>query len=325
VKGTMKKCHISIPSLVNQAIMKNEFLLILFSAVIVELRNVCANEMIAKIIVATNKENVHFINAQKFLVHVENSLVTVQVVDFENISISENRKISVAVIHFNTFSDFTSFYEKLSPEVFHYDGYFIIIVSDFNIIDVEKIFAILWEIYIYNVIVLIDSIASNSSMVSLYTFMPFINNSCGKTKAIKINDFDIQTNRWKSETFFPAKFKNLHKCKLRIGGFENHPGFIPKTITNDFAIIEGVDSEFINSFGKILNYEPVYKMYPKSTGEIFPNKTSTGLLKRVFENEVDVIIGTLSMQQSRAKYLSETRMIYSDKMILIIPPPFFIN
>lgn len=60
-------------------------------------------------------------------------------------------------------------------------------------------------------------------------------------------------------------------------------------------------------------------MFPRNLGQFFSNKNATGLLNRVYTNEVDLIHCSVFHQQSRTEFLSATRLFYSDKSILIIP------
>ncbi|KAG5682552.1 hypothetical protein PVAND_011897 [Polypedilum vanderplanki] len=240
------------------------------------------------------------------------------------LKIQEN-KITSAVITISSLNDFNEISSLFSTENIILDGHFIIIFEKAIITDIEKIFTKLWKIYVYNVNVITTSSSNSENTILLYTFKPFINDfSCENMKPIKIIEYDMKSMQWHSKVFYPDKFKNLHFCPLKVGSFEKQPGFFTTKIKNE-KIITGIEADLINIFGKFLNYKPIFNIYPSNMGTIHKNKTSTGLLKRVFENEIDVIIGTLSLQQSRAEYLSETHMIYNDKLVLVIPPPFLMN
>lgn len=55
-------------------------------------------------------------------------------------------------------------------------------------------------------------------------------------------------------------------------------------------------------------------------GTIYNNGSSTGLLSLVHEKKFDVVIGTLSLQLERLKFLSGTSFYMSDSSILTMPP-----
>jgi hypothetical protein len=174
---------------------------------------------------------------------------------------------------------------------------------------------------VYNV----DVITASANNISLYTFKPFVNDfTCGNTKPMKINEFDANSMQWRLEQFFPKKFKNLYGCPLRVGTFEDISWLVTTKVENETEST-GIDVDFVNHFGKFLNFRPVFRNYQTVIGTIHKNKTATGLLKLVYKNEVDVIIGMISLQQSRAEFLSATSMIYADKMILVVPPPSLIS
>lgn len=76
-------------------------------------------------------------------------------------------------------------------------------------------------------------------------------------------------------------------------------------------------------FSDILNFTLNLMEYEPGMGIIYKNKTATAMLKRTIDNEVDMICA--SLQEDRTEAMSASRMVYADKQILVVPPPFLID
>lgn len=192
-----------------------------------------------------------------------------------------------------------------------------VVVQDCSIKEIRDIFEMFWSKFIFNVDVLAN--AQSSAKLSLFTFLPFNVASCGDTSPIKINEFDNDLLSWKTEVFYPKKFKNLRKCPIKAGTMDTKLGSTIETLENGTKRITGMEIDFLKGFASTLNFTLESFMFPRNLGQFFSNKNATGLLNRVYTNEVDLIHCSVFHQQSRTDFLSATRLFYSDKSILIIP------
>lgn len=196
---------------------------------------------------------------------------------------------------------------------------FIIILEESSLSNMESIFDVFWKHFFYDVSVVTK--AQNSSKASMFTFLPFSGQTCGDTKPIKINEFDEVKLKWTTNIYFPKKFKNLQKCSIRAGAFINPPAIMMNILVDGSKEYEGITYEILRNIALSLNALLEIKIYPVEPGLFFPNKTASGLMKRAYEREVDLIFGILSLQQSRMEFLSETTSLFNGKIILIVPPP----
>lgn len=248
--------------------------------------------------------------------------ITVQVDELKTTSSLDGQKIDVTILHFGTYVEFEKFFVRIRPEIFLYKGHFIIIYDTLDSHELEKIFSKFWKVFIYNVNVLATS-SESSNAVLLFTYMPFANGSCNNTKAIRINQFDKTSMTWSTNEFFPKKFKQLNRCPLRFGCYENSPGVLINSRESGLKRFTGMNIDFCVMFSGILNFSLNIFEFEYVTGVIYPNKTATALLRRVIDKEIDFIFG--SLQRTRAEAMSATRIVHSDKLILIVPPPFLID
>jgi Ligated ion channel L-glutamate- and glycine-binding site len=143
--------------------------------------------------------------------------------------------------------------------------------------------------------------------------------------AVKINTFDGIALKWSTNDFFPKKFKNLNTCVIKAGSYENAPGTIVIKTKNESEISHGYEVELIRLLADSLNFTVEFKLFPISTGSVLANKTATGLIKRAYEGQVDFIFALLSLQTARKEHLTETRSLYNDKIILVIPSAILID
>lgn len=290
-------------------------------------RNIATTKMISKLIQESEKSTVHLINSNSEIIESflrsHDLQITVKMENFRNISISEGRRIGVMLVQLKSYGEFQRFVSLIKTELFIYDGYFLIIYENRNLQEIEKIFSTLWKIYIYNVNMLITS-AVSPNLFSMLTYMPFSNQSCNNTKTIHINEFDINLMKWSTNVFFPAKFKDLNRCMLRVGSFVNIPAFIINITTNGSERYTGTNVDLTYLLSDILNFTLQIIEYEVVLGSVYKNKTATSLLTKIMANEVDFTFGA-TLQQSRAEAMSATRIVYTDTLVLVTPPPFLID
>lgn len=290
-------------------------------------RNIAETKMITKLIEKSKRTTVLVMNLNSEIL--ENFLqshdlpITVEVNDLKtNIFNTQTRKIGAIILHFGQYAEFESFHRLIQNDMFLYGGHFVIIYGSGNMREIEKMFSNFWKIYIYNVAVLVTN-AVSSDLVSVFTYMPFSNESCNNTEAIRINEFNKTSMTWATNVLYPEKFKQLNRCPLRYGCYQNRPGYIITKNESGLPIFAGMNIDIVTMFSDILNFSLNFFEYEEDMGVIYVNKTATSMLKRVIDNKVDLIF--TSIKADRNELLSATRMVYADKLILIVLPPFLID
>lgn len=197
----------------------------------------------------------------------------------------------------------------MSHAHFRFNGYFLVTAKDPSTKDLESIFKAFWDKFIFNVNVLVK--AESSSNVSLFIFLPFSGRSCGDLTPTGINEFDGKTARWESNAFFPKKFKNLQKCPIRVGSYHGPPEVIIKNMANGSTSQSGTAIDIINGFATALNFSFEFKLFHANSTNITRN--------------IDILAGTYSLQESRMQVLSETRLLFINQIIIVIPPAILIG
>ncbi|XP_037045725.1 uncharacterized protein LOC119081089 [Bradysia coprophila] len=232
-------------------------------------------------------------------------------------------KIVTSIVHIESYIEFEHFFNLIRPESFLYDGHFIMIYDRADAQEIENMFHKLWKAYIYNVIILTTTNPKSSNLVSVFTYMPFANYSCNSTKSVQINEFNKTSMKWTTNVFFPKKFKQMNRCPIKFGCYVDSPGVIINSGENGLKIFGGMNIDITIMISDILNFTLNVLEYEQGMGVIFSNNSATKILKKVLDNEVDVIMG--SIQKARLRVLDATRWVYADKLVLVVTPSLLID
>ena len=252
------------------------------------------------------------LKTEEFIVNVENTTISME--DCDKISVHNKRVYLIMLI--SNYEKFQRFYSEINSERFDYGGFYLIVLTNGMIQEIQQIFTSLWSIFIYNVNILVED---NDGNILMITFMPFKENECGQTTPTIINSYQTQFSAWKSQIFFPRKINNLFKCPIKIAIFETPP-FVTKS--SETGRISGSDIELVNGLAEALNFrlDLNFLTEPGSWGTIHENGTSTGALRKVINGEIDLTVGGWYLTKLRHKYMSISESYYSMPLILIIPP-----
>lgn len=154
---------------------------------------------------------------------------------------------------------------KLSPQSwFHNSRHIIVATPD---IDKQKLFSLFWKEMVADVILLEDE---TNGRISAHTFYPFTEKTCYDTKPIKINEFDCV---WSNDDFFPSKFKNLHRCPLKVVTYHTPPAILISKTENDSLKVYGFEGELLQEMAHWFNMSLDIEItsIEKGTGYIYAN------------------------------------------------------
>lgn len=217
---------------------------------------------------------------------------------------SFDRKRSQVVIIIEKIATIDKLKESLNWINLKRNGFYLIALMKGTEKDCEKIFEMFWKENFYNVNVIISNLTA-------LTFMPFSGGKCSDTSAKIINTFDISSRKWQRKFNFPRKFENLQGCKFI------HAATVSTTVKTSTGQYRGIEVDFVNMIGKILNFSPVHPL-SKSKGKIASNGQGTGPLRDLFEKKIEA--ASASLQLERVEALSASYPYLSDPSVLVIPP-----
>ncbi|CAO1425859.1 unnamed protein product [Diamesa serratosioi] len=247
-----------------------------------------------------------------------NSKVAVCVEDFSTDYdiLSIKRYISVFLIDY--LESFQPLLGQITAENYNFDGYFMFVVANGNSSSIQSLFKTLWQVYIYNVIVLIEE----DNQISLMSFIPYNKRVCGDTTPVIINKFNNGSLLFKTKELFPKKFVNLLNCPIKIASFSIPPAVLRLQHENGSFYYIGNDVELMNEMSRVMKFKKqyIFGLDRAGQGKVFDNGTSTGSINKVINGEVDLMMGNLFLTSSRMKFMTNTNSYSSMPMILIVPP-----
>ncbi|CAO1431696.1 unnamed protein product [Diamesa serratosioi] len=240
--------------------------------------------------------------------------VTVQFEHVSKLKMLSDRKRYFVVLFIDDFQSFNKILVQMTAKLFKLKGYFLIVLTNGTIPDIQKIFEECWKLYIHNV----DVILQEDYSVKLITFIPFKPLRCNDGSPIVINEFLINAQQWKSNEFFPRKFHNLFNCSIRIVTFENAPGVMQHPDNNN---IYGVDIDLMDNIAKLMNFSLSLEFIAELDGRgyVLENGTCTGATKKVIDGNADITMGLYAFTPTRSKFMSSTKPYLQIPFVLMIP------
>lgn len=173
--------------------------------------------------------------------------------------------------------------------------------------DVKMISDFFWSRKFYNV----DVLLRPKKKLELMTFFPFSVGKCGKPVVELINYFDTATRKFTNDSFYPNKFKNLHRCQLIFAAIQS---FMVKKVEGE---VRAAENEIVDTLEEILNFSQK-TIYLESIGKVYGNGSGSGAMKELFANKIQAL--SASLQFDRTQVVTESLFIIIDPMVLIIPP-----
>ncbi|XP_055601619.1 uncharacterized protein LOC129750641 [Uranotaenia lowii] len=223
----------------------------------------------------------------------------------------------------NNYEAFEKLLNDNDTDSFDVNGLLSIVITNPKILEeskVRRIFQDAWRIGITNIIIITSNMSQKSSLVRIYTYMPYHLNHCGEVGAISYHDIYQNSSTDHSVNLFPNRLRNFYNCSLKAGTFENKPFIILKgTDYNPVANVEGFEAKLIEIVANKLNFQINY-MLPTDGyqwGSLEENN-STGLMRLIQDRKVEFGISTLALSKSRSTLLNAGIAHYTSYCTLAI-------
>lgn len=179
----------------------------------------------------------------------------------------------------------------ITPRRFRYFAYYLVIVTHHMSTqkDFLEILNLFHEKLILNVNIITKAL-EHPSISIVYSYHPYLPDSCGRPKLIIHNKYKNGAFLQQSKGLFSPKLRNLHQCPLKVATF-NISRFLKVVPTDDsfdesiggqsgYKLV-GFEGKLINILAEILNFTIDIVMPEEKWGEIYPNGTYTGASKLV--------------------------------------------
>lgn len=202
------------------------------------------------------------------------------------------------------------FFAHFSSFKFDFRGYYLLVVLEkldeeaFN-----ELLKVLRKLHIINFCV----IHGNKFPAFVSSFKPFEGNSC--SGRFVTNELSSTT---KIDKLFSVKRIDLKNCPIKITSF-----ILPPFVMLQQAKLAGRDVEIINTLSQALNFKLAIDLIDGDIpwGYLYENGTGTGAIKKLLNDETDIILGDYFLKLDRLKFFDSINPYFESQFVYIIPPP----
>jgi len=215
-------------------------------------------------------------------------------------------------------------FEKVSkiinPGVFRYHhGFYLFIMIDGRIKELQAIFNDMLSKNIVNVYVLYD----DEDGIALSTFFPFNDPSnCLNTRPKVINKFHNHKFATNLVLDVESKFKNLNKCPIRLTTFHSNIGVMKRNLPDGTYELYGFEMAMINVVADKLNFtlDIQFRDGIDEWGSVFDNGTLTATFQDLKDRRTDIGMGDYFLKVNRLKYFDASVAYLNYPIVFIVPP-----
>lgn len=212
---------------------------------------------------------------------------------------------------------FLAIFRKVTPEIFRFNGRFVVVLTDGENFGMNEIFEHFWQKMIYNVIVIFEN---ENRKVLIYTFFPFNHERCDDVRPVKINIFENSAFVNGLGNIFHSKVENIFNCPVRVAIANNKKPYISiKKLHNGTMQLDGQNIKLLTAVAERLKFRTVLT-YVGRDGTFYENGTSDGILGTLLDDRADMALGHLWMKSSRLAILGATNAYASEQQMLVVPP-----
>lgn len=234
----------------------------------------------------------------------------------QNLTSWIGRRRRVNIITISCYEDFLQIYKIMSRRYFWLNGFFLFVLTNGEIAEVQEIFSLLWEIQIFNANIIF---AERNGTISVKTFMIFKDETCACTMPVLINHYANGYFANNLEQLFPEKMSNLQNCPIKVSiSHETKPYILARKLVNGGYSLDGQDINLINTLAGALNFKINYT-YIGIEGFFYENGTSEGPLKILLDGGSELSISDWWLKENRLTFFDATTPYNNDQIIFLVP------
>lgn len=221
------------------------------------------------------------------------------------------------VILLDSYKTFELLFVNITPEKFNFQGYYLFVLINGWMTEIDKIFQAMWSKSIINVNVIFEE----KTNIKLNTFLPFKRMACGDTNSVNHGYFSRGNFSMKVESIFPDKLRNMFKCEIRLVTFNRCPAACVK-VKGGTPTVTGFDIAIIETIQDAMNFKlkTTILLGSEQWGNVYPNGTKTGAINHITSNKSDIAVGNFVLRSSRTSLMDPSVVYFSFPVIMAIPP-----
>ncbi|XP_061706173.1 uncharacterized protein LOC133517048 [Cydia pomonella] len=201
------------------------------------------------------------------------------------------------------------------------DALYVIIMPNVTKDDFILIFHTLWKYHIIHTLVIVRE---TNNYASIYSYFPYAEGGCGRNynNIIKISDCNSVKKSDLMNSIREHDIPVLKNCVLQVGT-HNYPPIVISDIDPKNKLAVGIEIALLNILAKMENISLNYIFFPESLefGHVSDNFTVNGILGKLYENEVDLVIGAFALNSRRALFFDSiwTHFAFEDSFVTVTP------
>ncbi|XP_052863102.1 uncharacterized protein LOC128269737 [Anopheles cruzii] len=181
----------------------------------------------------------------------------------------------------------------------------------------DQIFAELFRNNIINVNVLVRQ----GTRVAAYTYHPFSPGLCRIARTHLVATWPPNPAR-DSVDLYPVRLATFHNCTLQVGSFEVKPYTMLLPKVDGYLELGGFEGDLLRVLSQRLQFRVNITESPGQVqwGTIGPPGNSTGTMKLVQDELVDLAIACMAVDPTRNLYLQSGAIHYTSRILFAVPP-----
>lgn len=211
----------------------------------------------------------------------------------------------------------------MSPDLYDYRGYYIVIITKpetYYYSTIKKILTDLWSLYIVNANVIVSNPEIRNDAI-LLTYFPFSRNHCYKVHPILWNYY-LNGEPTIKKVAFPDKIQNMWGCPIIVVTFEVEPFMYVTKREDGTFYTDGIEGTLLRVLSQRMNFTSLIEIPSDGDmwGIILANGTKTGACKLLFEGKANLSLGTFGQAFDRLQVMDMSFSYYQTPLIFTVPP-----
>lgn len=247
----------------------------------------------------------------------QKSCMTQKISSYEVDNIRPGIPKRCTVFFIECFEDFLKVLSSLIPNHYLFRGFYLIILTNGEILELHEIFKHVWKLQIYNVNVMFEGPFGD---VIVKTFMPFNDGDCNDTTPVLINKFANGKFVNDVMNFFPDKMEDLHNCPMRVATSNNaEPYIFAEILPAGNYSLKGRDISLVETLSQSLNFK-LEIVFVGDEGFLHEDGSAKGPFELLLKKQADLIVADYWLKPNRLKFIDNTTPYISQQIAFVIPP-----
>uniref|UniRef100_A0A182QJW6 Putative ionotropic receptor ligand binding domain-containing protein n=1 Tax=Anopheles farauti TaxID=69004 RepID=A0A182QJW6_9DIPT len=199
-----------------------------------------------------------------------------------------------------------------------YSGrYLLVLTGSPRDVEWRRLFGALWRRHIVHVNVLV----LKNATVDVYTYQPYSPQHCGQPLMKLVASVANATDSLRHNLYPSRRFTSLHNCTLQVGSFEAKPYTFLRRKVDGYTDLGGFEGDLLRLVACRLQFRVNVTESPQQVqwGSIGPPGNSTGTMKLVQDELVDLVIACMALDVVRNLYLKPGWAYYTSRVLFAVP------